>query len=578
MAQKFNQGPGIYKNEIDASLTTSPVGTSVGAFVGKANEGIVNCRVEITRDKDLLDQFGNPSESLGYGLFGALEFLKESDKIYFVRSVSGVENYAHVSFTTSGTSVYKQILATGSTALLSVNGYEDGNKPNDIYDISTYSFSGEPFVIACQGPGTYGNNLAVSITTCAADVSAGFDWKYKYDSNPTTDLDPMWKKIFKINVYQKANNVVGFGSVSANPVETFYASRQNIVDDNGNNLYVEQVINGVSKYIYIKDNTSVAATTNPGNTGVVQLLSGTNNSTVPYGAINSAWTLFTDREKVGVNILVCTEPGNGSSNNYTVQLAVGDIAASRKDCIAVCQVDGTSSTTTNVSTITAAASYGFVNPSYVALYAGWDMIYDRYNDRNIFIPKNIFGASLMARTDAIGNTWDAPAGTTRGRISSLKQNILFNGTQIGILRDNNINTSKFIQGQGGNFMWSQKTALRKSSALSDINVRRLLIYVENSIENSLLPFLFESNNANTRLKIKSILDGFLGQVAAGGGFNTDEDAGFLVVCDATNNTAQVINNNTLVIDLYVKPIRTIEFIQLNTIVTRSGISFSELGI
>lgn len=577
MPQKFSQGPGIYRTEDDRSLVTTPVGTSTGAFVGKANKGPVNQRIEITRDKDLLQTFGNPAESLGYGIYGALEFLKESDKLYFVRSTSGTELYAHVGITTSGSAAYKTVTAYSSTALLAVTGYEDGNKSNNILDMTTYSFSGEPIMIASIGPGAYGNNLAISIVTCANDVSAGFDWRYKYDNNPSTDSNPIWQKVFKINVYQKPTNTVGFGSVSATPVETFYVSRQNVVDDNNNNLYIKKVINGVSKYIYVEDNLSVASTTNPATTnGPVQLLSGTDNSTVAYGNIQSAWTLFTDREKVDVNILVCTEPGDGSSNNFTVQQSVGNIAAARKDCIALCQVDGTSSTVTSVSTITANASFNFTNPSYVALYAGWDMIYDRFNDRNIYIPKNIFAAALMARTDATANTWDAPAGITRGRIPSLSQNVLFNGTQIGTLRDNNINTSKFIRGQGGNFMWLQKTALRKASALSDINVRRLLIYVENSIENSLLPFVFESNNDKTRLRIKSILDGFLGQVASGGGFNTDVDAGFLVVCDRTNNTPQVIANNQLVIDLYVKPITVVEFIQLNTIVTRSGISFTEL--
>lgn len=576
MAKKFTQGPNVYRNEVDQSDVASPTGTSVGAFVGKANQGPVNQRVQVNRDKELLQVFGNPSVSLGYGIYGALEFLKESDNLYFVRATSGTEGYAHVGITTSGAASYGNIVANSSTALLSVAGYEDGNKPNDNYDVNSYSFSGEPIVIASVGPGSYGNNLAISIVTCANDVSAGFDWKYRYDSNPTTDTNPIWQKVFKINVYQKANNTVGFGSVSATPVETFYVSRQNVVDDNNNNLYIEKVINGVSKYIYVKDNLSVASTTNPGTTnGPVQLLSGTDNTSVPYGVIQSAWTLFTDREKVDVNILVCTEPGDGSSNNFTVQQTVGNIAASRKDCIALCQVDGTSSTVTNVSTITANASFNFSNPSYVALYAGWDMIYDRFNDKNIYIPKNIFGAALMARTDAIANTWDAPAGINRGRISSLAQNVLFNGTQIGTLRDNNINTSKFIRGQGGNFMWLQKTALRKSSALSDINVRRLLIFVENSIENALLPFIFESNNDKTRLRIKSILDGFLGQVASGGGFNTDIDAGFKVIVDRTNNTPDVVANNQLIVDIFCKPITTIEFIQLNMIVTRSGISFSE---
>lgn len=577
-SKKFNLGPGVYKTEVDLSTVTSPVGTSNGAFVGKASQGPSNIRTLITRDKELIQTFGEPSESYGYALYGALEFLKESERMYFVRVTSGGEGYAHVAFTTSGSGVWKTVTANSSTALLASTGYEDGNKVNDIKDINDYSFSGELFTIASIGPGSYGNNLAVSIVTCASDVSAGFDWQNRYDSNPLTDIDPLWRKVFRINVYQKATNVLGFNSVSATPVETFYVSREDVSDDNGNNLFMERVINGVSKYIYVRNNSSVASTTYPSRTsGLVQLLSGTDNTSIPQSELQSGWTLFNDKEKVDVNILVCTEPGTtANTTQYATQQLVGNIAASRKDCIALMQVDGTSSTTTNVTSITTNAGYGFNDPSYVALYAGWEKIYDRYNNRDIYLPLNIFGAALMARTDAIANTWDAPAGTTRGRISSLGPNVIWNGSQIGTLGDANINAVKFIRGQNAHFMYGQKTALRKASALSDINVRRLLLFVENSIENSLHPFIFESNTDKTRLRVKSILDSFLGQVASGNGFNTDEDAGFLVVCDSSNNTPQVINNNQLVVDLYIKPIRSIMYIQLNTIITKSGISFSEL--
>lgn len=579
MPQKFNLGPGIYRKEIDVSEVTSPVGTSTGALVGKASQGIVNCRTLITRDKELVDVFGEPAENLGYGLYGALEFLKESDRLYFVRVTSGgFETYSHAAFTTSGSGVWKTITANASTTLLQATGFEDGNTPTSIKDINDYSFSGEIFAIASIGPGSYGNNLAVSIVTCADNVSAGFDWQNRYDSNPLTDLNAKWRKVFKINVYKKPENALGFNSVSASPVETFYVSRESISDDNGNNLYLETVINGVSKYIYVKDNAAVANTTYPGRSGgLVQLLSGADNTSVPQSEFQSGWSLFNDKEKVDVNILVCTEPGTtANTTTYATQQVVGNIAASRKDCIALMQVDGTSSTTTNATTIVNNAGYGFNDPSYVALYAGWELVYDKYNNRNLYIPENIFGAALMARTDAIANTWDAPAGITRGRISSLGQNVIWNGSQIGFLGDANINVSKFVRGQNAHFMYGQKTALRKASALSDINVRRLLLYVENSIENSLHPFIFESNTDKTRLRVKSILDSFLGQVAAGGGFNTDEDAGFLVVCDSSNNTAQVINNNQLVVDLYVKPSRSILYIQLNTIISKSGISFEEL--
>jgi phage tail sheath protein FI len=208
--------------------------------------------------------------------------------------------------------------------------------------------------------------------------------------------------------------------------------------------------------------------------------------------------------------------------------------------------------------------------SYAAVYAGWDMIYDSFNDRNVYIPKNIFGAVVMARTDRVANTWDAPAGQNRGILPSIGQGVIFSDTDIGNLYEQNINTSRFIRGVG-NVLWGQKTAQKKKSALDRINVRRLLLYVENSVESSLLPFLFEPNNSKTRLRAWSMVDGFMKGVFAGGGVTKYE-----VVCDDTNNTSQTIDNNELILDLYIAPTRVIEYIRLNVIVTRTNVTFSEI--
>jgi phage tail sheath protein FI len=120
-------------------------------------------------------------------------------------------------------------------------------------------------------------------------------------------------------------------------------------------------------------------------------------------------------------------------------------------------------------------------------------------------------------------------------------------------------------------MWGQKTAQKKASALDRINVRRLLLYIENTVEPSLLPFLFENNNDRTRSRVFAIVDQFLATVQAGGGLTA-----YRVVCDSTNNTSQVVDNNQLNVDIYVQPSKAIEFIQLQTVITRSGVNFNEV--
>lgn len=574
MPQKFSKGPAVYLTETDISEVSTATGTSTGAFVGRAKQGPVNRRVLITNDQEFVQTFGKPDPNYGYAGYGILEFMKESNTAYFVRPTSGTEGYAHVAFTTSGSAAWKTLYANSTTTLLATNGYQDGNKPNDILDINSYSFSGELFTVASIGPGTYGNNLAVSIITSASDVSAGFDWRYKYDTNQSVP-DPIWSSVFKINVFLKDSTALGFNAVSANPVETFYVSRRNLVDSNGNNLYLQDAINGVSKYIYVRDNTGVAETTNPVATQVIQLLSGADNNTMPAGSNNSGWGLFNDPEKVSVQILVCTDPGDKNSSVYTIQQTVANLAASRMDAIALLQVDGTSATVLDVPTITANAGYDFNVPCFAANYVGWQLVYDKFTNRNLYLPLNIFAAAIYARTDNVANVWSAPAGPNRATLSTLGANAYWSGTQIGLLRDANLNTTKQVPGRG-QFIIGQRTAQRKETKLSNVHVRRLLNFVEKTLERSLYPFMFEPNTASSRLRAKTLCEGFLNTVAAGGGFNTDIDAGFMVECSRKNNSDLAIQNGQFNIALYVKPVDVIEFILLNTIITKNGISFQEL--
>jgi hypothetical protein len=178
----------------------------------------------------------------------------------------------------------------------------------------------------------------------------------------------------------------------------------------------------------------------------------------------------------------------------------------------------------------------------------------------------------MARGDNIANPWDAPAGIDRGTLSVLDARKVWSMDDIGKLYDKNLNTTRFIRGTG-HVMWGQKTAQLKRSALDRINVRRNLLYIENNIEPALLPFVFENNTDKTRLRIFTIVDEFLAGVQAGGGLTA-----YQVVCDTTNNTPTVIDSNQLNVDIYVQPVRAAEFIQFTTVVTRSGVSFSEVRL
>ncbi len=578
MARKFST-PGIIRIETDLSEIVTPAGTSVGAVVGEAKKGITNNRKLLSTDQEFVEVFGEPdSILLDFSGYGIIEYLKESNSAFYVRATDGTEQYANMTVGASGEISGAVITAADSTALLV--SAPDGNKPDAIFDIDNASFTGglatTLFDVAAIGPGTHGNDIGIKVTTTTNTVSAGFDWGTTYDDGGgSVTGGTIANKVFKVEISTKGVNDTAF-DITKDPVETFLVSSEQLLDASGKQLEMENVINGNSELIYI---TNRANDVYPGST-TINVLTGVSaivgltlgvDGTGPVEAAfkNSAWNLFNDREKVQVNILLVTDiTDSEEAATKTLQIKVGNLAATRQDCIAVLQVG--KSTDTDFQTIIDSAVVGFSNPSYVALYAGYDTIFDIFNGKNIDVPKAIFGATAMARVDRVKNTWDAPAGIDVGVIPALDQNVVFNNAQIGSLYDANINTSKFIPGTG-HTLFGQKTAQRKSSALDRINVRRLLLFIEGSIENALFSFLFKLNNDKLRLRAKGIIDAFLQTVKSGGGLFK-----FQTVIDGTNNPQAVIDNNQLNVDIFVQPTRVVEFIQLQIIITRTGVDFTEL--
>ena len=545
--------PGVYTQETDLSEIVKPLGSSKGVTVGKTLKGIASARTLFNYDKDLIDVHGKPDSDLDFSLFAGVEFLKESDTLYFTRVVSGDEDYANVSF--SGTSATTFSGATSGIDAVPVNslisnvGYEDGNKPNDIYELESVTISTKQIFIASIGPGSYGNNVGVEI-----DTSAGtYDWEQNYDSV----LAP---KVFKIKVFVKGENDTTWPS---NPIESFLVTRTDNLDNAGNQLQMEQVINGISKYIYVR---SGGVTGVPGvQASVIALSGGLNSSGNPADAsINSAWNLYKEKDVIDVDILV--NPKIISTSGDVVFANLQTLISNRLDCISVNQVGTKSQAVSAITSFVNGSS--ITNPSYHVFYAGYDKIYNNYKDKMIYIPKAIYGGSIIARTENIAGVEQAPAGINRGIINSLGQYKVFTKAEIGSLYDANINTSKNIRGIG-TVMWGQKTTQRKSSALDRINVRRLLLSIEGSIEPMLLNYLFELNNDKTRLRVSSTIDGYLRSV---NGLQNSP----VVVCDKSNNTPYVIDSNELKIDIYIQPDKVIEVIKLNIVVTKSGVNFSEL--
>jgi len=592
MPQKYNT-PNVYETEIDLSEITTPAGTSTGAITAPFPKGPVNRPVLITSDKQFIEQFGEPAVSgseliYGYGAYAALEFLKESDELYVVRASKDDEDF----FAAAG--VTTEVTATNIDAI----GASAGPNPDKIDEIWAIDNTTMPadvdMIVGAVSPGEKGNDLAFTVES----LTSASDWFFQYDDIPDgfvpsavpTSAMTIARRVFKINVYKKESTdqwsefkveKAGTSALSIVPVESFYGTLRTQLDGNNKQLYIKDVVNGVSDYIYIDTNSNATVfeqiynpnvKTSAGEfLGVAEnaLISLSGGVAVPktgLGTYYSQWEYLSDKQNYDINIVIIPD-----WNTTVKQQVVQNVIGARKDCIGVVQSGPYTANT--LDKVLNSEEYGYTDPSYLALYAGWDKVYDKYNDRMVFLPKCVFGAAIMARTDEVANVWDAPAGMSRGIIPSNEQNKLFTFEEIGQLYDRNINTSRLIRGVG-HVLWGQKTAQMKKSALDRINVRRTLLFIRKSMEQALLPYVLDINNTpKTRLRIWSNLNSFLSTVQAEGGILKYE-----VVCSESNNPPAVIDANQLNVDVYVQPVKTVEFISLQTVVTRTGVNFEEVRV
>ena len=253
-----------------------------------------------------------------------------------------------------------------------------------------------------------------------------------------------------------------------------------------------------------------------------------------------------------------------------------DIASARKDCVAFisparADVVGVANAITQTQNVVGFAD-GLPSSSYAVIDSGYKQMYDRYNDVFRFVPLNGDIAGLCARTDSIADPFFSPAGYNRGQIrGAVKLAFNPNQTQRDELYKARVNPVVTFPGQG-TILFGDKTAQSKPSAFDRINVRRLFIVLEKAIATAAKFQLFEFNDEFTRAQFRNLVEPFLRDIQGRRGM-TD----FSVVCDESNNTADVIDRNEFRADIFVKPARSINFIQLNFIATRTGVSFSEVA-
>jgi phage tail sheath protein FI len=440
---------------------------------------------------------------------------------------------------------------------------------------------------AAKYPGTLGNSLKVSM----AD-SAGFTgWTYEaeFDSAPGTSTYAASVSGSGDEVHVIVIDEDGLWTGTAGTVLEKFANLSKASDgkkSDGTNNYYKDAINSRSEYIWWMDHpTAVTGSTSWGATAAgsvfktltavqtVSLSGGTDDYALTDGEKNSAFALFANAEQFDVSLVML-----GKASTTVAQYVISNICETRLDCIALISPERTSNgdtiigaTSTEIGYITAYRD-ALSSTSYAVMDSGAKYQYDRYNDKYRYVPLNGDVAGLCARTDYTNDPWFSPGGLNRGQIKNVvRLAVNPTKTQRDTLYKKGVNPVVTFPGEG-TVLFGDKTLLSKPSAFDRINVRRLFIVMEKAIATAAKFQLFEFNDGFTRAQFKSLVEPFLRDVQGRRGI-TD----FVVKCDESNNTGEVIDRNEFVADIFVKPNRSINFITLNFVAARSAINFSEIG-
>jgi len=426
-------------------------------------------------------------------------------------------------------------------------------------------------------------------------------WKFYdlFDGAPGTSTWATSKGIsgdeMHIVVFDYTGGLTGFDADLAGQrgnavIETFAFVSQaaSAKTPQGSSNFYANVLNVGSNYVRWMDHdasltnagTDIASgstyASGSGDAGVLtSSLSGGTDDTPTIGELDTAYQLFADPDTTDIN-LVMAGPAAAGTDGVTHATMIIDLCEGRKDCVGFisprrADVVGVTSGITQTNNVK-----GFfdqlASSSYAVFDSGYKYMYDRYNDVYRFVPLNGDIAGLAANTDNVADPWFSPAGYNRGQVRGAVK-LAFNPTkgQRDILYPARINPVCTFPGQG-TVLFGDKTALSRPSAFDRINVRRLFLVLEKAIATAAKFQLFEFNDPFTQAQFKNLVEPFLRDVQGRRGI-TD----FSVICDETNNTGEVIDRNEFVGDIYIKPARSINYITLNFIAVRTGVSFSEIG-
>ena len=632
----FQLSPGVNVSEIDLTTIVPSVATSIGAFAGSFAWGPTREVTTISDEVRLVQRFGKPNSDNYEYWFSAANFLAYSNNLKVVRAAnttstlnatangSGVlienetdyvTNHETASNSAFGPFAARFPGAAGNALRISICPSANAFSSN-----VTAQVAGATFNAATSGATTLNVNANVSSFLQVSDlvsfdggssyvrVTAVTDNEYPAASitiaaaltanvSNNTSMLRKWQYADSFGVapdtsdYASSRSGSGdelhvivvdedgaFTSIANTVLEkySFVSKASDAVNNDGSTNYYKNVINQRSNYVWWTThqpgginwgNTASSTTfTNLSNPFYASLTAGA-DGTIGSSEIIAAADFFANPDEIDVNLII-SGPGNS-----TVAADLITKAETRKDAIAFISPTEASVVNNAGSEVADILAFraGLTSSSYAVLDSGYKYQYDKYNDVYRWVPLNGDIAGINARTDLERDPWFSPGGFNRGIVRNV---VKLAWTPTKTERDDlyvqGINPVVSFQGEG-TVLFGDKTLLSRPSVFDRINVRRLFIVLEKTISRASRFSLFEFNDQFTRSQFINLVEPYLRDVQGRRGI-TD----FRVVCDETNNTPEVIDRNEFIGDIYIKPARSINFIQLNFVAVRTGVAFDEI--
>ena len=636
----FQVSPGVNVSEIDLSTVVPAVSTTEGALAGVFKWGPVNERVLIDSEETLVNRFHKPDGNLNpETFFTAASFLAYGNKLYVNRVISSAAKNAvsngssaavlvknadfidSVSLTSNDHFVARYPGALGNSLQVSVcrsaNDYLESStgtltiaSGNNIATTSqNETVSGGTSLVNIGDKIKFGNStVGIAYLEVTAANSTTLTFKDNYTGAvdlSTVAFDRYWKYWDQVRAAPGTSTYVNDKGGAGDEIHVVVSDEDGDITgtkgqilevyeglsratdaktESGEDNWWINVIKSQSNYIWAKNAYGLAANTTAAASSALttdnaiydSLKLGVDSAaegSMSLADISAGYDFFKSAEDVDISLILQGKALGGTADSGVAKYIIDNICEDRKDCVLFASpayADVVNNIGGERDAIIAFRN-ALTNSSYAIMDSGYKYAYDKYNDVYRYVPLNGDIAGLAVRSDELRDAWFSPAGYNRGAIKNVVK-LPYNPKKADrdILYQNDINPVVTFPGQG-TILFGDKTLLGKPSAFDRLNVRRLFIVLEKAISTAAKFTLFEFNDSFTRSQFKNLVEPFLRDIQGRRGIQD-----FKVVCDDTNNTGEVIDRNEFVGDIYIKPSRSINFIQLNFVAVRSGVEFSEI--